>query len=195
MVLLMRKLCCPAHTLLLVLTALVLLAWSPVARADKEGPDDIYKPPDEPWGHCQGDCSSGEEETPDLRLYKDNSYWASYADYKKQRLTVAYHVKNFGPGTLYKVRFVKSRASNEVKSKTHMPIKLGCCLDVGDTAEFRVIYKVPAGVAGFDTYNYAMAKNSCHRPRFYDRSHSVPIRHLTLFHFVYAQCRLARCRW
>ena len=167
MVLLMRKLRCPVQALLVVLTALLLLAWSPLALADKERPDDIYKPPDEPWGSCQGGCSGNEEEAPDLRLYKDSSYWASYADYNKRRLTVAYHVENHGPGTLYKVRFLKSRASDDVKSKTHMPIKLGCCLAEGESAEFKVIYKVPAGVAGFDTYNFAMAKNSCDRPLFY----------------------------
>lgn len=167
MVLMMKSFYCSVQTLLLVAAALALLAWSPSALADKELPDDIYKPPDVPWENCQGNCSGGQEVAPDLRLYQDSAYWTNFADYKKRRLTVLYHVKNHGSETVYKVRLLKSRASSGVKSKTYMPIKLGCCLDAGESAEFKVVYKIPAGIISFDTYNYSMARNSCGLPFFY----------------------------
>lgn len=147
------------------LLLLLFLAPTGSASEDQSSSQNLYD--DEIWGHCQGTCNNNEDEQPDLRLYRDSTYWASYADFQHRLLSVDYHVRNFGPGTLYRVRFIKSNADQGIKTKTHLPLRLACSLEPGATVEFTVAYKLPPGITTFMTSNYAMAKNSCDRPLFY----------------------------
>jgi hypothetical protein len=116
---------------------------------------------DDTWGQCSGTCNGNMTERPDLRLIRDRVYWASYADFSKGHLSIDYHVRNLGPGTLYRVEIFKAEATKGVKKKTSDLPRLACALPANETAAFTLVYKVPPGVTNFGTTTFAKAKNSC----------------------------------
>lgn len=102
-------------------------------------------------------CESGK---PQLALYRNRAYWASYADYTDRKLSVDSTVRNNGSTAAYDVRITGSTATNSATCLTSMPIELWQ-LTPGHSVPFTLTFDVPAGVGNFVAKLTASAQDSC----------------------------------
>lgn len=97
---------------------------------------------------------------PDLRLFKDSTFWNSYADYLADELSVTYSVRNMSSQSAYDLRITSSTGDNGVVGLTGMPVLLGD-LAGGGSVSTTIKYRLAAGVGQFISTTTGTSKNAC----------------------------------
>jgi hypothetical protein len=90
-------------------------------------------------------------ESPLLRLYRLNTYWASLTDYNNHQLSVSMRVANMGTGTAYGASVTNVSANNGVTVTSPLPVSLGDIEGSGGFKNFVVQYNVPGSASSFRT--------------------------------------------
>ncbi len=97
---------------------------------------------------------------PELGVGLDRAFWASYADYQQQLLSVTYWIHN-GQGTdAVDVQITGSHSTNGVALFTALPTIVGN-VGAGTSSPVALQYSVPSGVNLFRTSLIATAQDSC----------------------------------
>jgi len=104
-------------------------------------------------------------EQPDLSLHKSGVYWASYADYSTNVLSVDFNVANDSSGiagNAYNVQLVGTANTSGVTS-VNTPMSVGHIpAGYGAARPSVVKYNVPTGTAYFQTNVYATGEDGAH---------------------------------
>lgn len=88
---------------------------------------------------------------PDMRLYKLNTYWKDYNDFKDRLLSVDMRIANPGQGNALGATVTGIQATSGVTTATAVPFSLGDIAAGGGYANFTATYNVPNEVGGFLT--------------------------------------------
>lgn len=97
---------------------------------------------------------------PDLKLYMDNVYWASLADYTVGLLSVDYTVVNNSSYPVLSAEVVGSTASSGVTLASSVPVTLGP-ITAGSSASATLQYNVPPVVSTFLAWVYVTGEDGC----------------------------------
>ena len=105
-------------------------------------------------GQNAGNCT-----TPVLSLgMPGNAYWATYADYQNQELSIDWMITNHGDSIASNVSLIANYHSNGVVTTSELPINLGNLDPNGDSAVATIKASVPPGVESFHSWVFAEAK-------------------------------------
>lgn len=93
-----------------------------------------------------------------LTVTLDNAHWSSYQDYQNRILAVSYFVTNDGTNNMQSAIIMDNRLSAGVVNMT-LPVHLGS-LSAGQTTTFEISYRVPSGIALFQSQLSGLAEDA-----------------------------------
>ncbi len=87
---------------------------------------------------------------PSLRLKRNFSYWASYADFSARKLSASFTLQNVEGDTAVNAQITGAPATDGASETTPLPLGLGN-LATGASGNFTLAFSIPAGVTRFST--------------------------------------------